>query len=411
MRNEMRLFRRATLAVSLALAVPTVSSAQESMTLEQALTRARERTSSVLSARARIEEARARLNAASLLFPENPEVDAAAGRRSSPGDGNEKVDVGIMQNLELGGRRSARIGIARSEVVSSVADAENALREALRDVTASFSRALQAKDRLALADRAESIAAEILEIARRRHEAGDVAILDLNLAQVALARARADVHTALSTQAVALGQLRTLLGLPPEQQLQLRGELRAWRRYNLADLLARAIDRPDIRALQSEREAANAEFRLGQALAWPEFGLGGRYEREEGDSIVLGAVRFTLPLFDRGQGARAVATARARRLELELEAARRAVLTEVRSAFEVYEQQRAAVEELEQNALPVLETNESLSRESYEAGQISLAELLIVRREILETRSDYLSRVADVAISAADLEASAGVLK
>jgi cobalt-zinc-cadmium efflux system outer membrane protein len=106
-----------------------------------------------------------------------------------------------------------------------------------------------------------------------------------------------------------------------------------------------------------------------------------------------------------------VATARARRLELELEAARRAVLTEVRSAFEVYEQQRAAVEELEQNALPVLETNESLSRESYEAGQISLAELLIVRREILETRSDYLSRVADVAISAADLEASAGVLK
>jgi hypothetical protein len=36
---------------------------------------------------------------------------------------------------------------------------------------------------------------------------------------------------------------------------------------------------------------------------------------------------------------------------------------------------------------------------------------LIVRREILETRSDYLSRVADVAISAADLEASAGVLK
>lgn len=407
----MRLFRRVTLAVSLALAGPTVSRAQESLTLEQALTRARERTSSVLSARARIEEARARLSAASLLFPENPEVDAAAGGSTLQGDRNEKVDVGIMQNLELGGRRSARIGIARAELVSSEADAENALREALRDVTASFFRALQAQERLVLAARAESIAAEILEIARRRHEAGDVALLDLNLAQVAVARGRADVYAARSTQAVALGQLRTLLGLPPEQQLQLRGELRGSRRYDLADLLARATDRPDIRALESQLEAAKAEFRLGRALAWPEFGLGGRYEREEGNSIVLGAVRFTLPLFDRGQGARAVAGARARRLELELDAARRAVLTEVRTAFEVYDQQRVAVEELEQNALRVLEENESLSRESYEAGQISLAELLIVRREILDTRDDYLSRLVDAAISAADLEASAGVLK
>jgi cobalt-zinc-cadmium efflux system outer membrane protein len=407
----MRLFRKVTFAVSLALAGPIVSRAQESLTLEHALTRARERTSSVLSARARIEEARARLNAASLLFPENPEVDAAGGGWNSREDRNEKVDVGIMQNVELGGRRSARIGIARAELVSSEADAENALREALRDVTASFFRALQAQERMVLAARGESIAAEILEIARRRHESGDVALLDLNLAQVAVARARADVHAARSTQAVALGQLRTLLGLPPEQQLQLQGELRGSRRYDLADLLARAADRPDIRALQSELKAANAEFRLGRALAWPEFGLGGRYEREEGNSIVLGAVRFTLPLFDRGQGARAVAGARARRLELELDAARRAVLTEVRTAFEVYDQQRKAVEELEQNALRVLEENESLSRESYEAGQISLAELLVVRREILETRADYLSRLVDAAISAADLEASAGVLK
>jgi cobalt-zinc-cadmium efflux system outer membrane protein len=404
----MRILCRVTFAVSLALAGPTVGRAQEFLTLEQALARARERASSVLSAQARVEEARARLGAASRLLRENPEMDAAAGRWSS---GSEKLDLGVIQNLDIGGRRSARIGIARAELVSSAADAENAVREALRDVTASFFRALQAQERLALAARAQSIAAEILEIARRRHEAGDVAVLDLNLAQVAEARARAGVRAARSAQALALGQLRTLLGFPAEQQLQLRGDLRGSRRYDLAELLGKATDRPDIRALQSELEAANAEFQLGRALAWPELGLGGRYESEKGDHIVLGAVRFTLPLFDRGQGARAVAGARARRLELELERARRAVLTEVHTAFEVYDQQRAAVEELEQNALRVLEENESLSRESYQAGQISLAELLIVRREIQETRSDYLSRLLDAAVAAADLEASAGVLR
>jgi outer membrane protein, heavy metal efflux system len=407
----MRILRKVVLVASLALAGSGISTAQDPLTLEQALLRARERTPSVLSARARIEEARARLGAASLVLRENPEVDAAAGRRRSGEDMPEEVDVGIIQKLDIGGRRSARIGIARAELVSSVAEAENALRQALRTVASSFFRALQAQERLALAAGTESIASEILEIARRRHEAGDVAVLDVNLAQAALARARADLHAARSTQSVALGELRALLAFPPEQEVKPAGAFQISRRYDLEALLATAADRADIRALQSELAAANAELRLGRALAWPEFGIGGRYEREQGDNLLLGAVRLTLPLFDRGQGVRAEARARVHRLELELEAARRDVRREVSTAFEVYLQQKAAVGELEQNALRVLEENESLSRESYEAGQISLAELLLVRREILETRSDYLSRLLDAAIASADLEASAGVLR
>jgi cobalt-zinc-cadmium efflux system outer membrane protein len=404
----MRLFRKLAILGSLALARSDIT-AQESLSIERALVLARERTPSVLFARARVEEARARLGAASLLLRENPEVDAAAGRRSSSEDTPEKVEVGVIQNLEIGGRRSARIGIARAQLVSTVADAENALRQALRIVTSAFFRALQAQERLALVARAESIATEILEIARRRHEAGDVAILDVNLAQATVARARAEVHAARSIQSATLGELRALLAFSQEQEVKLGGEFQVPRRYDLQDLLAKATDRADTRALQAELDAANAEVRLGRALAWPEFGIGGRYEREQGDDRLLGAVRFTLPLFDRGQAVRAEARARAHRLELELEAARRDVRREVGTAFEVYLQQTAAVEELARNALPVLEENESLSRESYEVGQISLAELLLVRREILETRNDYLSRLLDAAIAAADLEASAGV--
>jgi cobalt-zinc-cadmium efflux system outer membrane protein len=401
---------RLILAVAIALVGSTVGDAQESLTLEGALSRARERTPSVLSARARVEEARARLAGASLLFRENPELEAAAGGRGSAADDSEKVEVGILQNLDIGGRRSARIGMARAELVASAAEAENALRQALRSVAAAFFRALHAQERLNLAERAEAIATEILEIARRRHQAGDVSLLDVNLAQAALSRARADEYAARSSEAAAFGELRALLAFPPEQEVKLVGELRMSRRYDLGDLLARATDRPDIRALRSELEAATAELRLGRALAWPEFGIGGRYEREEGNDRLLGTVRLTLPLFDRGQAVRAEARARARRLELELEAALRDVRREIRTAFEVYTQEAAAVDELGQNAVRLLEENESLSRESYEAGQISLAELLLVRREILETRTDYLSRLQDAAIAAAELDASTGVL-
>jgi len=403
----MRLSRKLVLDVALILLVAGSGAAQEALTLEQALSLARERAPAVLFARARIEEARGRLSAASAI--RNPEVEAAAGGAISGEPRSAKVDAGFLQDVELGGRRSSRIDVARAEMTSSIAEADDVLRRAQREVAAAFFRGLQAQERLALLAGAERIAEETLEAARRRHESGDVALLDVNVARAAAARARSDVHGARSQLAASLAELRVLLGFSSEEPVRLDGKISTPRRFDLEDLLEKAVERPDVRALQSELDAANAGLRLGQALSWPELALGAVYQREEGQDFLLGAVRLSLPVFDRGEGVRAEARARAGRLTQELDARRRAVRIEVRAAFEIYDQQRAAVEELERDALGVVEENETLSKESYDVGQISLIELLLVRRQMLEIRSDYLSRLLDAAIASADLEASAGV--
>ncbi|MET0619611.1 MAG: TolC family protein [Thermoanaerobaculia bacterium] len=403
----MRFPRRLGLAVGMILLFSAPGAAQEALTLQRALSLARERAPAVLSARARIDEARARLSTASLI--RNPEVEAAAGGAISGEPRSAKVDAGFLQDVELGGRRSSRIAVAQAGMTSSIAEAEDVLRRARREVAAAFFRGLQAQERLALLAGAERIAQETLEAARRRLESGDVALLDVNVARAAAARARSEVHGARSSLSASLAEVRVLLGFSPEEKLRLEGEISSPRRFDLAELLEKAVERPDIRALESELEAANAELRLGQALAWPELGLGALYQREEGQDFLLGAVRLSLPLFDRGQGVRAEATARAGRVAQELEARRRAVRVEVGAAYEIYDQLRAAVEELQRDALGVVEENEALSKESYDVGQISLIELLLVRRQMLEIRSDYLSRLLDAAIASADLEASAGV--
>ena len=403
----MRILRKLVVAFAMILLAAARGASQETLTLEQALSRARERAPAVLSARARIDESRARLSAASLI--RNPEVEAAAGGAISGEPRSAKIDAGLIQDVQLGGRRSSRIDVARADLTSSIAEAEDVLRRARREVAAAFFRGLQAQERLALLAGAERISEETLETARRRHESGDVALLDVNVARAAAARARSDVHGARSSLSASLAEIRVLLGFSPEEQVRLDGEISSPRRFDLAELLEKALERPDVRALQSELDAANAELRLGQALAWPELGLGALYQREEGQDFLLGAVRLAIPLFDRGQGVRAEARARTSRLAEELEARRRAVRIEVRAAFEIYDQQRAAVEELERDALGVVDENEALSKESYEAGQISMVELLLVRREMLEIRNEYLSRLLDAAIASADLEASAGV--
>jgi cobalt-zinc-cadmium efflux system outer membrane protein len=380
------------------------------LTLDEALALARERAPALAAARARIDEARGRLVGASVLLRENPVLAGAAGRRSD-GNGYVAGEAGLSQSFELGGRRGARIAGARAGVAREVAASEDAERRLLRDVAFAFLRALAARERLQVASDNVRLAADLLGVAERRLRAGDVARLEVNLASIAAARARAGLATADADLVAAVAELHGLLGLPPEAVVEPQGELRDRRRYDLPALLARAPERADLRALAAEVRDADAEVRLGRASAWPDLGLGFRYQRDQGADIVLGALTLTLPLFERGQGVRATATARAQRLRLELAAGQRLLQVEVRAAFDVYRRKVAAVLELERAALAPLADNDALVRRGYEAGQIPLVELLVIRREALDTRSAYVDRLLEAALAGVELEARAGVLR
>lgn len=71
----------------------------------------------------------------------------------------------------------------------------------------------------------------------------------------------------------------------------------------------------------------------------------------------------------------------------------------------------AAVDELQRNALPGLDDSQSLAQRSFDAGQVGLAELVLIRRDIIATRTEYADRLLDAALAGVDLEAAAGVLK
>ena len=124
----------------------------------------------------------------------------------------------------------------------------------------------------------------------------------------------------------------------------------------------------------------------------------------------LGGTTFSLPLLNRGSGERVAAEARLRRAEIELEATRARVEAELQSAYDAYVARRAAAESLSAMSA-TLDENLDLARRSYESGQIGLADLLVVRRETLEARSEALDLLFDAAAARVQLEAAIGVLR
>jgi cobalt-zinc-cadmium efflux system outer membrane protein len=163
-----------------------------------------------------------------------------------------------------------------------------------------------------------------------------------------------------------------------------------------------------VRRQLAEARQAQAEAAMGDADRWPGVSLGAAYERDEGADIVLGILGLQLPLFQRGQGERAVGQARARRLRLEAEAATRSGAAVIQAAQAAHEQRLAAARALE-TVLPSLDGTEELARKSHEAGQLSLAEWMVVRREAVETRLEYLQQLLGAAEAGVALANLAGV--
>lgn len=396
-------------AVILLVSSPRGDAEPRVLTFGQALALARARAPAVRAAQLRIDEARGRRLGAAVLLRDNPVVSAAIGPRTS-GATTVDVEVGVEQTFELGGRRAARVTAADAGIEQARAEADDATRRLLRDVAVAFCGALHAEEQVRLATAAETVMSDVLRVAERRRQLGDVAVLDVNVSRAALARARSDIRAAEAARSAALGELAALLGEEPGGELAVRGDLRERRPLALEVLLARSGERPDLRALAAEVRAAEADARLGAAQRWPDLGLGMHYAREEDANIFLGTVALTLPVFDHGQGLRADSLARVRRLRFEVDAGRRAVAIAVQTAFATYERRQSAALELEQHALPLLDENEALARRSYETGQLALSELLLIRRETFDTRTQYLDRLLDAAIAAIELESSAGAL-
>lgn len=391
------------------LCATTASAQQRTLTLSGVLTRAREQAPEIVSARLALEEARGRLVGASLKLQSNPQIDAAVGNRNGPDTRFTDFELGLGQSFEPGARRSARIAGANAAIAQGTANVDEVTRSVLRSAASAYYRAVHASDRIRLLDRAFELASGVYSAAERRYKAGDIAVLDVNIAKASLARVRADREGAEASKALALGELRQILRL--DVDVGVDGTLTRPADADLTTALQAATQRPELRALEAGVQEGEAELRLGLSFSKPEYGFGVRYSREEGDQIVLGGMTVTLPMFSKGQEQRAVGSARAARLRAELDAARARIQTEVRFTFDAFNRRVAALRVLESDAIPGLDENEQLTTRSFEVGQLGLPELLLIRREILDTRFQYLDALLEAALARVDLDASAAILR
>src|SRR6187551_3446846 len=196
----------------LAAAVP--ASAQVVLTLQDTIARAREQAGAVVIARARIVEAEAGVIDASARFRDNPLIEGAAGPRAGSGRRGADVELAVTQQFETGGQRQSRIAGARAAVDRQRAEGQQAVRRVVFDAASAFLDAVAATERLRIAEGADAIARELLNVTERRFALGDIAAIDVNLSRIDAARSTATLVSARADLTAAVGTLRALLRIP-----------------------------------------------------------------------------------------------------------------------------------------------------------------------------------------------------
>jgi cobalt-zinc-cadmium efflux system outer membrane protein len=382
------------------LLLSSTAAAQESapsqIDLSSALELARANNAALLAAQHEISEAKGNLTTASVLLVNNPRIAARAGQRRGPTPGTTstfELEVGLQQTFEIGGQRGQRVDRAKADLEASSQRTEDLYRVVDLAVATAFFAGIAAESRVELRKESLKLAERLFEVASKRLERGAGVPLDVNAARIRRAEAKRRLLAARTESRSAHLRLQQLLGLPTSQAVTLQGNLpNGDFEQSEHALVTRALNfRPDLQAEAQQIEAAEAAVRLADAEWWPDISVGVSYGMEEDSHLVMGGIRFALPVFNNQKGQRQRARATARRLRTLTDGRKLAIESELRLALVSYEQARGALSIYDAEVLRAQGESLELLQGAFQAGDIGIPNVIVVQREIIESREGYLN--------------------
>ena len=267
-----------------------------------------------------------------------------------------------------------------------------------------------AEQRIALVDRSIVLNRQLLDVTRERLTAGDIPELEMNLVKVELARSEGAKIAVEKTSLESHARLWTIMGLPLGKLPAISGELKSSISLTktLADLkqLAHA-QRPDVKALEAEKERNDADIVLARSEAVPNLTAGLAVKRDT-TSIEVGGVEvkdtdytigfklsMPIPVFDKNQAGVQEARAKRSSTESRLLAASRNVEREVETAYASYLNSEKVLSLYKTNIIPQLEENLTLSQEAYRLGEVGILAVIQEQKKFFDVSEGYLMALHD----------------
>ena len=362
----------------------------ETITLDQAIARAEAATPALRAAEAGIAAARGGLRQADVR--PNPYVTVEADNFVGTGPynvfGRPEVAATYNQPIERGGKRDARVALARRDITVAEASAQVARLEQAAAVERAFHGAGIAEYALEITLSRLSIEQGIEREALRRVRGYKDPLFVETRAAARVAQTRIDLASARTRLTIARAALASFWG---ETGVGLEIKNSAFTAVPTSLQLAAA----DAALNEATAQRAAAAVVVEQSRITQDFIVGGgaRFLRETNDVAAVATVTIPLGRFDRNQGAIERARAERERIELTTETARLDRLRRVAMLSADAEASRAQAEAIVAEVYPRTAKTMVQVREGYARGGFSFRDMQDAADAILRAQDDWLEAI------------------
>jgi cobalt-zinc-cadmium efflux system outer membrane protein len=331
------------------------------------------------AAEARVRQASVRPNPTLALDVEN-----AFGSGPFEGFGNAETTLGVTQDLELWGRRSARIKVARAQAETVALRRDLAVVDAAGRLALVYAEAEAAERRFQLAEEALSVTLADARAALTLVEEGREPMMRALQGESEAATVRASLDEAQAERDAAFARLTAVAMLPtPVTSIK----------ASLIDQVPSAAMSGDaatfvVRVAEAERETAERQIAVERIRARPDVSASvglRRYEAEDATALTLG-LSLPLPLFDRNRSNIDAAQAELRAADARLLSARQEAQADRNAAKARLNASASRVSATDAGVTAAQEAYR-LSRIGFDAGRISQLELRVSRSALISARN------------------------
>ncbi len=384
-------------------------------TIDQAVALAQTQNPEIAIARKKIEAARGDLMTARSGFLPSITSTGLLDKRehqqqTNLRDEDYNASVRLLQNLYTGGAVTSQMAIARLSIERQEYEFQEIANRVAMEVRIAFNELLLNRARIHVREDSVRVLDEELKSQEERLSAGIVGTLNVRRAEVALANERPELinaQTQLKNSYLKLGELCGIDFQPAaaDAPFEVSGRLEYHPRHpDLNECLARAdANRPEIKAREKDIAIQDRQYTLERSELRPQVQFFSGYEvYNERDPAVgqefnhgyLVGVNANWHVFDGFATKGRLQATRARREAAvqALDAARRAVASEVRSAFFDLDQAERVLETETQNVQTADESLE-IAKTNLSAGLGTQLDILQAASDVTRTRTTRLSAI------------------
>jgi cobalt-zinc-cadmium efflux system outer membrane protein len=210
-----------------------------------------------------------------------------------------------------------------------------------------------------------------------------------------------------------VGEMGVLLGFP-DWKIQASGTLTPIGTSADIDALWRLaeLNNPELEGVHRETVAADAGLDRARRERWPvpSVFFGTSFTDQPYGNTLFSGLSVELPLFDRGQGGMARASAEQHAVLLKRELLMASTRQELERAVEVLKRRRETLTKFEQDVLDTLPTLQQMAEDAYRLGKTGLLELLDSSRTRTEIKLNHLELLAGEIEAELDAMMASGIL-